>query len=112
MNDLEIQRGDESCIKMLAKNQCEIGSKNMSKQYTFSQIFSIDKKQDDVFETSNVSDLLYSAVEGYSATVFAYGQTGSGKTYTMAGQEEKLAQEDYVPDSSEGLIPRAFQKLF
>ena len=44
--------------------------------------------------------------------MFAYGQTGSGKTYTMAGQEEKLAQEDYVPDSSEGLIPRAFHKLF
>lgn len=26
--------------------------------------------------------LLFSALDGYSATLFAYGQTGSGKTYT------------------------------
>jgi len=38
-----------------------------------------------------VTELLQSALEGYSATIFAYGQTGSGKTYTMAGIEEKLA---------------------
>ena len=39
--------------------------------------------QEATFEHSGVKDLLDSALEGFSATVFAYGQTGSGKTYTM-----------------------------
>ena len=29
-----------------------------------------------------IKDIIDSALEGYSATIFAYGQTGSGKTYT------------------------------
>jgi hypothetical protein len=56
-------------------------------------------------------DLIVSALEGYSATIFAYGQTGSGKTYTMAGNEDKLSQENYISDSQEGLIPRLFFNL-
>lgn len=30
----------------------------------------------------------------------------------MAGQEEKLANENYISDQTEGIIPRAFRKLW
>jgi hypothetical protein len=39
--------------------------------------------QNEVFTKCSIGDLLMSALEGYSATLFAYGQTGSGKTYTF-----------------------------
>lgn len=48
-----------------------------------------------------VSELVCSAMEGYSATVFAYGQTSSGKTYTMMGKDEEP-----------GVIPRAISDVF
>ena len=51
-------------------------------------------------------------MEGYNGTIFAYGQTGSGKTYTMAGVEEKLGQELYIADETEGIIPRGVQYLW
>jgi Cdc6-like AAA superfamily ATPase len=41
----------------------------------------------DVFQKCGVHELIDSALEGYSTTIFAYGQTGSGKTYTMMGNE-------------------------
>ena len=65
-----------------------------------------------MFSQSNVTELLLNSLDGYSATIFAYGQTGSGKTYTMAGIEEKLSQEKYISDSTEGIIPRAFRQLW
>jgi kinesin family protein 12 len=43
--------------------------------------------QQQVYDTVGINELLESALDGYSVTVFAYGQTGSGKTYTMAGNE-------------------------
>jgi Cdc6-like AAA superfamily ATPase len=41
----------------------------------------------EVFSACGVNEILDSALDGYSATVFAYGQTGSGKTFTMLGNE-------------------------
>jgi|TARA_B110000285_G_scaffold225948_2_gene284916 kinesin family member 12 len=51
-----------------------------------------------------VNELIDSALDGYSATIFAYGQTGSGKTYTMSGNEEQLGSEGWTPDESSGLF--------
>jgi hypothetical protein len=66
--------------------------------------------QEATFEQSGVKDLLDSALEGFSATVFAYGQTGSGKTYTMAGQDADAAA--YHPACFDGVIPRAVRYIF
>jgi hypothetical protein len=54
----------------------------------------------DIYQDA-VSDLIRSAMEGYSATVFAYGQTSSGKTYTMMGSEH-----------NPGVIPEAIYDVF
>jgi len=53
--------------------------------------------QQDVFRCCSVNELIDSALDGYSATIFAYGQTGSGKTYTICGNERELSQEDWSP---------------
>jgi hypothetical protein len=66
--------------------------------------------QEATFDQSGVKDLLDSALEGFSATVFAYGQTGSGKTYTMAGQDADAAA--YHPACFDGVIPRAVRYIF
>ena len=63
-----------------------------------------DARQKDVFNACGVPDLLNSALDGYSATIFAYGQTGSGKTYTMSGKEIDLAQDSWKPDNNDGLF--------
>lgn len=54
-----------------------------------------EQTQKSVFEQCRIEELIDSAMEGYSATVFAYGQTGSGKTYTMAGKEEIFHSDTY-----------------
>lgn len=46
-------------------------------------------------------ELINSALEGYSATIFAYGQTGSGKTFTMMGHEVDIAQDNWKPNMNE-----------
>jgi len=46
--------------------------------------------------------LVWSAMDGFNATIFAYGQTGSGKTFTMKGNLRR----------SPGIIPLTVQDLF
>lgn len=46
--------------------------------------------------------LVWSAMDGFNATIFAYGQTGSGKTFTMKGNLRR----------NPGIIPLAVQDLF
>ena len=62
----------------------------------------------EVFEQSGVTDLIESALEGFSCTVFAYGQTGAGKTHTMSGYGEMGEGVDEL----HGIIPRASRRLF
>ena len=38
----------------------------------------------DVYANS-CQDIVMSALQGISGTIFMYGQTGAGKTYTMLG---------------------------
>ena len=67
--------------------------------------------QQQTFDRSGVKDLLDSALEGFSATVFAYGQTGSGKTYTMAGPMD-CDWDSYAPGVFDGVIPRSIRYIF
>ncbi|KAJ1491328.1 P-loop containing nucleoside triphosphate hydrolase protein, partial [Baffinella frigidus] len=50
--------------------------------------------------TSQVSNFVQSALDGFNVSLFAYGQTGSGKTHTMFGGE-----------GCEGIIPRAMTQI-
>jgi hypothetical protein len=49
----------------------------------------------------DVSNLVQSALDGYSVALFAYGQTGSGKTHTMFGGDGDEA----------GIIPRSIAQI-
>jgi len=71
-----------------------------NKQFTFNAVLNDSARQMDVFQKCGVHELINSALDGYSATIFAYGQTGSGKTFTMMGNEDAIAQENWAPETS------------
>jgi len=71
--------------------------------FKFDLVFKQDATQALIFD--ELSQLVQSALDGYSVCVFAYGQTGSGKTYTMEGPD------DY-DDESMGMIPRSVKQIF
>jgi len=71
--------------------------------FKFDLVFKQDASQSLIF--GELSQLVQSALDGYSVCVFAYGQTGSGKTYTMEGP-------DNYDDESMGMIPRSVQQIF
>lgn len=58
-----------------------------------------------------MTDLIESALLGFSCTVFAYGQTGAGKTHTMSGYAEE-ADDGNGLNELHGIIPRASRRLF
>ena len=83
------------------------------KQFTFNAVLSDQARQAEVFQCCGVHELINSALEGYSATIFAYGQTGSGKTYTMMGVEVDLGQENWKPDiNNDGLFLQAVRFMW
>jgi kinesin family protein 12 len=71
-----------------------------------------ESSQIEVFNDCQINEMVDSALEGYSATIFAYGQTGSGKTYSMAGREERLGVEGWSKDDTDGIIPRAVEYMW
>ena len=69
--------------------------------FHFDRVFPPSAGQAAVFE--EVSDLVQSALDGYSVCLFSYGQTGSGKTHTMNGSP--------ASPETRGIIPRAVSKI-
>lgn len=113
MSQLELSRGDEYCVKVINERSCQIYNKQgQIKHFKYNYVLDEKTNQPECFLNCNIGDLLESALDGYSATLFAYGQTGSGKTYTMAGVQEKLYNEVYISDETEGIIPRATRYLW
>ena len=83
------------------------------KQFTFNAVLNENCRQAEVFQACGVHELINSALEGYSATIFAYGQTGSGKTYTMMGKEHDIGQAGWKPDmSNDGLFLQAVRFMW
>ena len=83
-----------------------------NKYFWYTQALDEDVLQDGVFERCGVHDMVHSALDGYSATIFAYGQTGSGKTYTMSGIESWLGTDAWVSDETDGIIPWAVRYMW
>ncbi|OLY79593.1 Kinesin-like protein klpA [Smittium mucronatum] len=77
-------------------------SKDVS--FTFDHVFQPSESQDAVYD--EVSQLIQSALDGYSVCIFAYGQTGSGKTFTMEGPDKINSPSD------KGIIPRALEQIY
>jgi Cdc6-like AAA superfamily ATPase len=95
--------------------------KTGTKSFRFNAVLDEKARQADVFQQCGVhvrnslmtlQELIKSALEGYSATIFAYGQTGSGKTYTMSGVEDKLGREGWTSDENDGLFPRSVRHMW
>ena len=108
----EQQRNDEKIIACPDEQHVHLNIKGPTKGYRFNAALDEHCKQHDVFQLCGVSELIDSALQGYSATIFAYGQTGSGKTYTMAGIEDKIGKEGWVSDDNDGLIPRSVRYMW
>jgi len=101
-----------SCLEVQNPKVLHLKLKGGMRQFGFHHIFEPSTNQAQVFSETGVHSLLESSLDGYSCTVFAYGQTGSGKTYTMAGVEERLGQQDYTSDDTDGLIPRSITYIW
>lgn len=54
------------------------------REFSFDRVFGPSDGQLQVYE--EVSGIVTSVMDGYSACIMAYGQTGSGKTYTIEGK--------------------------
>ena len=72
--------------------------------FQFDQVFSPQRRQNEVYDGLGISKLINRVVDGYHGTIFAYGQTSSGKTHTMEGVMENT--------DLQGIIPRINNDIF
>ena len=83
------------------------------KQFTFNAVLNEKTRQAEVFTQCGVNEMINSALEGYSATIFADGHTGSGKTNTMMGNEIDLGQKEWQPDMyNDGLFLQSVRYMW
>lgn len=79
-------------------------SGNDKKMFNFDRVYSMDAKQESIFEFT-AKPILEDIFIGFNGTIFAYGQTGAGKTFTMMG-------EDLTNPANMGIIPRSVFEIF
>ena len=79
-------------------------------EFAYDRVFGPETSQQEVFD--ELSQLVQSALDGYSCCVFAYGQTGSGKTYTMEGPAGASPEALGADPQERGVIPRAVEQIF
>lgn len=108
----ELKRGDNSIISVPNQQHVLLNTKQGQKQFRFNAVLNDEARQMDVFQACGVHELIQSAMDGYSATIFAYGQTGSGKTYTMSGIEQHIASDGWQSDESDGLFLQSVRYMW
>lgn len=69
----ETNRADENAITTPDTQHVLLSLKAGTKSFRFNAVLDEHKKQSEVFNACGVHELLDSALEGYSATIFAYG---------------------------------------
>ena len=94
----ESQRSDNSIVSVHDTTHVHLNLKSGTKQFRFNSVLPDSTTQIEVFQKCGVHELIDSALDGYSTTIFAYGQTGSGKTYTMMGNQSQLSSDNWHPD--------------
>ncbi|CEF63095.1 Kinesin-73 [Strongyloides ratti] len=75
---------DETGISIVGDNTLNIKHGERTLAFGFSNIFSKDATQSEVYERT-AKELVNDAISGYNTCIFAYGQTGSGKTFSISG---------------------------
>ena len=96
------------------------GGGSRARSFVFDTVHDRTTSQADLFDGVGMPELLDSALDGYTATVFAYGQTGSGKTYTVSGAAANNPRPAHVsqmpgsapPAESAGLMQRTAHYLY
>lgn len=101
----EINNGySNSCIQVNPhRKEVQVHDGHQQKNFNFDYILDHQASQEDVYQQCAIDHLIEKSLQGYHSTIFAYGQTGSGKTHTMHGDEV---------ESTEGIIPKIFTRLF
>ncbi|OMJ88197.1 hypothetical protein SteCoe_9931 [Stentor coeruleus] len=87
------------------------------KKFLFDSVFDEITPQNELFNSTQIPELLKKVVQGFNATIFAYGQTGSGKTYTMEGYDyndlkPNIKVKPNQENEKQGVVPRAIKALF
>jgi kinesin family protein C2/C3 len=72
-----VRMADEETVLLEAAN-------GPIREFSFDRVFGPSDGQLQVYE--EVSGIVTSVMDGFSACIMAYGQTGSGKTYTIEGE--------------------------
>ena len=77
------------------------GVSALCEEMKFDSVVDTHHSNEDMYAQLRIDDMVTSAMEGFSETIFAYGQTGSGKSYTIIGNA-------HTP----GILPRTTKSLF
>lgn len=73
MQPHETNRDDEAVIQCVDATNLVLQVGGQPKQFTFNAVLNESTRQGDVFNFCSVNELIDSALDGYSATIFAYG---------------------------------------
>lgn len=108
-NDNEISQEYATIVDCLDKKSIQIkydpSLPPPIKPTSFDRVLPEQTTQEELFVECGMSEIIDSAMCGFSCTVFAYGQTGSGKTFTMTGL-------DPTDMETMGIVPRAMQYIY